>query len=112
MTDIRAIAVVDPGIQWTELVHVPHARVLEGDPATSTVVLDSSERHQLGFWKATKGSFTTDHTGYIEYIRVLGGAGRLVSDNAEVTELKAGTTVLLPAGWKGRWEVDAELSKV
>ena len=43
---------------------------------------------------------------------MLSGAGRLVRDNGEVTELRPGTTVFMETGWKGRWEVDEPLAKV
>lgn len=99
-------------VSWPKLAPLPAERVLSGSPATATVFMNESAEYQLGLWKVTPGSFTTDHGGYIEFIHVVEGSGRLVSDAGSVTELRAGTTTLMPSGWKGRWEVDTTLTKV
>lgn len=99
-------------VSWPVFVPVPEAKVLTGAPETSTVVITESQQAQMGVWQVTPGSFTTDHSGYIEFIHVLSGAGRLVSETGTVTELGAKSTTVMPVGWKGRWEVDSTLTKV
>lgn len=112
MTATECTALNAEHVRWPELAPVAAERVLTGSPATSTVFLADSAGYQLGLWKVTPGAFTTDHTGYIEFVHIVEGLGRLVSETGSVTELQPGTTTLMPPGWKGRWEVDTTLTKV
>lgn len=112
MNPIEATLLDLADVSWPEFVAIPEAKVLTGTPETSTVVITESQRGQMGLWQVTPGSFTTDHTGYIEYIHILSGTGRLVSETGTVTELGAGSTTVMPVGWKGRWEIDTTLTKV
>ena len=99
-------------LKWEPFVSVPKDRVLAGQPETSTLLLVEAEDKQMRLWKVTPGAFATDHSGYIEYIQILDGAGRLVSETGTVTELRAGVNVVMPVGWRGRWEIDVPLTKV
>ncbi|MBX3094032.1 MAG: DUF861 domain-containing protein [Cryobacterium sp.] len=110
MTDIVALRTAD--IEWPEPAAFAPERVLSGNPVTSTVVVEDASGHQLGLWRVEPGEFTTDHVGYIEYIHILSGTGRLVDDAGTVTELGPEVTVLMPSGWKGRWVVDDTIVKV
>lgn len=112
MNSIESLALDLDQITWPDPVQVPVERIVSGTPMTSTIVVADSTEDQMGLWKATPGAFATDHTGYVEFIHILGGIGRLVSDAGMVTDLKPGTTTLMPEGWKGRWEIDATLTKV
>lgn len=109
---IDTAAVDLDAVDWPEMQPYPDEKILAGSPAAATVLLGDTGACQMGLWRVTTGSFTTDHVGYIEFIHVLSGAGRLVRDNGEVTELRPGTTVFMETGWKGRWEVDEPLAKV
>jgi uncharacterized cupin superfamily protein len=104
-------AVDSDRIQWPAFVAVPQAKVLSGAPETSTHVLRDTPKAQMGLWRVTPGAFSTDHAGYVEFVHIIGGSGRLVSEHGAVTELRAGSTALLPEGWRGRWEIDATLTK-
>jgi len=97
---------------WPELAPVQADRIIHGTPSTATVVMLDTPAHTMGLWKVTPGAFETNHAGYIEFIHVISGTGRLVSEAGVITELKAGTTSLMPEDWKGRWEVDETLTKV
>ncbi|MFK0005055.1 cupin domain-containing protein [Paenarthrobacter sp. NPDC090522] len=109
-THVRTINVAET--EWPARVKIPAHRILTGAPAASTLTLEESGTHQLGLWQVTPGAFTTDHAGYLEYIHVTKGRGRLVSDTGVVQELSPGTTTVIPVDWKGRWEIDNTLTKV
>ncbi|WP_423185166.1 cupin domain-containing protein [Arthrobacter sp. NyZ413] len=99
-------------VAWPELASVPVDNIIAGLPKAATVVITESPTYQLGLWKVTPGAFSSDHTGYAEFIHVIEGSGRLVSEFGTVTELRPGTTSLMPSGWRGRWEIDTPLTKV
>lgn len=107
-----AVRIGTAGIRWPEWVALPAERVLSGNPVTSTVVVDGAAGRELGLWKARPGEFTTDHVGYIEYVHILSGAGRIVDDAGTVTELGPDVTVFMPVGWRGRWVIDETIVKV
>ncbi|MBW9110411.1 DUF861 domain-containing protein [Microbacterium trichothecenolyticum] len=99
-------------INWPDDVAIAAERVVAGSPTASTFAIEDTATHQVGLWRVTPGEFLTDHTGYTEYIHVLAGAGRLIDDDGAVLELWPGVTVLMQPGWKGRWVVDATITKV
>lgn len=97
---------------WPEGQPIADARVIAGSPTTSTIAMDHKDDRKFGLWRATPGAFTTDHAGYTEFIHVVEGRGRLVSDQEVITELRPGTSVVIPSGWRGRWEIDQTLTKI
>lgn len=98
-------------ITWPDATPIAADRIISGSPSASTLVLHDGGSFQLGLWRVTEGEFTTDHTGYIEYIHILGGHGQLVDLDGNVTQLSAGVTVLMEEGWRGRWVVNETISK-
>lgn len=99
-------------LDWPQMIAVPPERVVSGHPEASTVSIVEAAGIQMGLWKVTPGVFSTDHAGYIEFIHILDGVGRLVSETGEVTDLNAGVTTVTPIGWRGHWEIDDTLTKV
>ena len=109
---IDTAAVDLDAVDWPEMELYPEHKILAGAPSAATVLLGDTGNCQMGLWRVTAGSFSTDHVGYIEFVHILSGSGRLVRDDGTVTELRPGTTVFMETGWKGRWEVDEPLAKV
>lgn len=112
MTTITASRADYGSVAWPQPVPIAPERVIHGAPAAETVILQDSLGHQLGLWRVSAGEFTTDHPDYVEYIHIVEGTGQLIDDQGTVTDLTAGTTVLMPAGWKGRWLVTERITKV
>lgn len=108
---MTAMRLVTGDVTWPESTAIAADRVISGSPRASTLVLHESGACQLGLWNVTEGEFTTDHAGYVEYIHILGGRGRLVDLDGNVTHLSAGVTVLMDEGWNGRWVVEETISK-
>lgn len=106
------VRVETSGIDWPDDVAIASQRVIAGAPAASTFVVESAAGRELGLWRVAPGEFTTEHAGFVEFIHVLSGAGRLLGDDGSTIELHAGVVVLLERGWKGRWVVEETLTKV
>jgi uncharacterized cupin superfamily protein len=100
------------GVQWPELVSMPDTRVVFGQPTHSTIVISDEDNIQLGFWRGTPGAFTTDHAGYLEFVYIVEGSGRLVADDGTIEELSPGKAVVMPFNWVGRWEIEETITKV
>lgn len=98
-------------LTWPEPAAIAPERILAGSPVASTVVLHDADGYQLGLWRVSEGSFVTDHAGYLEYIHILEGRGQLIDDEGTVAALEPGVTVLMNAGWKGRWVVEETIVK-
>jgi uncharacterized cupin superfamily protein len=98
-------------VDWPVAVDVPSDRVLRGKPTANTLVLEDAPSHQIGLWRVSTGGFSTDHTGYLEFVQIIEGRGRLIDENGLVTELSAGVTVVMPRGWKGQWDITETLTK-
>ena len=112
MTAPTATRLTLTDIDWPEAVAIAPERVLDGAPVASTVVVEDDPGHQLGLWRVSPGEFTTDHAGYVEYIHILEGCGRLIDEAGISTDLAPGVTVLMQPGWKGRWVVEQTITKV
>lgn len=97
---------------WPNATSIAKERVIDGSPSASTLVLSDTAGVQMGMWRVTPGAFSTDHAGYLEYIHITEGTGRLVSESGQTTALSPGVTTLMPDGWRGRWEIDTTLTKV
>ncbi|MEV4954083.1 cupin domain-containing protein [Paenarthrobacter nitroguajacolicus] len=109
---MSAVATTIGAAQWPMPNPVSPERVISGQPATSTLVLNDSVRAQSGLWKVSPGEFTTKLTGYQEFIHIVDGQGKLVRDDGETIILQPGVVVSLPEGWAGRWLIEATLVKV
>lgn len=66
---------------------------------------------QAGVWECGPGEFTTARAGLHEVCQILSGSGSLTSDDGETVELCAGSTIVIPDGWRGVWRIDETLRK-
>ena len=98
-------------VEWPEFMPLPAERVIQGNPTHSTVVISDEDRSQFGLWRATPGSFNTDHKDYLEFVFIIEGRGRLVSQDGSFEELVPGKAALMPFDWVGRWEIEETITK-
>ncbi|SJM64506.1 cupin domain-containing protein [Gulosibacter sp. 10] len=109
MTTAIALSLND--VEWPAAEAIASDRVRSGSPEASTLVLHEGSGRQVGLWTVSPGEFTTDHTGYVEYVHIIQGRGRLVDEAGNAIELRPGITVLMESGWKGRWVVEEQITK-
>ena len=77
----------------------------------ATYVAWSAGPVQAGVWECDRGEFTTSRHGLHEVCQILRGAGRLIAEDGTVSELSPGTTVVIPDGWSGVWQIDEDMRK-
>ena len=73
-------------------------------PTSNLELLKSADAHfTAGLYKAGAGDFPIDAYPEDEFCYFLSGSVKLTSADGSVLELKAGDSVFIPKGWKGRW---------
>lgn len=73
-------------------------------PTSNLALLKSADAHfTAGLYKAGAGDFPIDSYPEDEFCYFLSGSVKLTSADGTVLELKAGDSVVIPKGWKGRW---------
>ncbi len=81
-------------------------RLLSGDPVQSVrnVYADPTGRFFAGTWTSTPGRWRVDYTEH-EFCRLLRGRIRIEDETGRVNSYMAGDSFVIPAGFKGIWEV-------
>lgn len=67
---------------------------------------------EVGVWECDPGHFTATRDGYDEICQVLAGSATVHTDGGESVELRPGSTLAMPAGWRGSWQVHETIRKV
>ena len=76
-------------------------------PVTDVVLMKSRDgRFEAGLYEAGPSDYAIDAYPDDEFIYVLSGAITLVSADGSVVEGRAGESLVIPRGWKGRWKTD------
>jgi uncharacterized protein len=99
---------------WTHPLgdQVLHPRVDGGEPMMSEHELWKANGLEIGLWACTPGSFATHRDGFDEVVHILEGSGHIIGADGVAFELRPGATVVLPNGYRGRWEIAAPLRKL
>jgi len=81
-------------------------RLVRGAPwqAAANAWSDPSERFHCGVWEGDVGAWRVRYTEH-EFCHILSGRVRMIGDDGSVTEVVAGDSFVIPAGFEGVWEV-------
>lgn len=84
-----------------------------GNPELTTLTVDPGVDAQTGVWECQPGGWPVVDRPNTEVCYILSGSARLTDDvTGQVTEIAAGSFVILPLGWSGRWDVSETVRKV
>jgi uncharacterized cupin superfamily protein len=72
----------------------------------------TGERARTGYWECGTGTFTAQRDGVHEICYIVSGRASLRDASGTVTEVSAGTILVLPAGWNGTWDVHEPVEKM
>lgn len=109
----------------TTLIHVPTADTRadladagvragadSGNPTLTTLPVDPGNNAKTGIWECRPGGWPVVDRADTEVCYILSGRATLTDDETgETTEISAGSFVVLPVGWTGRWEVTETVRK-
>lgn len=81
-------------------------RVLSGEPVQSTWLeyADEASGFYVGRWRCTPGKWRIAYTEQ-EYCLLLSGSSVLTADDGTALTVRAGDAFVIPAGFRGTWEV-------
>ncbi len=96
-----------------ELLQVPEEKLLAGDPSQgiSNLYSDPSAQFHSGIWEAEPATWRVNYTEH-EFCHILQGRIRMTDDQGTVTEVSAGDSFVVPAGYRGTWQVLEKARKV
>jgi len=81
-------------------------KVLSGEPRQTTWLefADEASGFYVGRWRCTPGRWRIAYTEQ-EYCLLLSGVSVLTADDGTATTVRAGDAFVIPAGFRGTWEV-------
>ncbi|MGP9723050.1 cupin domain-containing protein [Corynebacterium sp. AOP40-9SA-29] len=83
-----------------------------GDPQLNTLPVDNGTDASTGIWECQPGGWPVVDRADTEVCFILSGRATLTDDDTgETTEIGAGSFVILPVGWTGRWDVTETVRK-
>ena len=91
----------------------PRVGADNGTPYTSGRILHTSADGsiEVGIWESTPGGWSIVDRPNTETVMILGGRATITDADGTRHELVAGTSLTLPLGWSGRWDIHETLRK-
>ena len=83
----------------------PRTGADSGAPMMSGRVLYEGAGVEVGFWRCTPGGWAIVDRPDTESVLILEGRARITDESGLMIELTAGSALVLPAGWSGRWDI-------
>lgn len=90
----------------------PRVGADRGAPMTAIRVILDAPPIQVGVWECTPGGWAIVDRPNTEIIQVVSGRATLTDADGAVRDLAAGSVVVLPVGWSGRWDITETIRKV
>lgn len=102
-----------PSAALREALTLAAGKLLAGDPrqGVSNAYSDPSGQFHAGVWDAEPATWRVDYTEH-EYCEILEGRIRLCHEDGDVREVGPGDRFVVPAGWRGTWQVLERARKV
>ena len=83
----------------------PRTGADSGAPMMSGRVLYQGPGVEVGIWRCTPGGWAIVDRPDTESVLILEGRARITDASGSMVELTAGSALVLPAGWSGRWDI-------
>jgi uncharacterized cupin superfamily protein len=83
-----------------------------GQQERSATAWAAGDDVRTGYWECGTGTFTAVREGAHEICYIVAGRASLRDAEGTITEIGSGTVLILPAGWRGIWEVHEPVEKM
>jgi uncharacterized cupin superfamily protein len=90
----------------------PRVPSLSGEPVESVHELHRDGHARTGVWECTPGSFDSARNGDTEVMHFVAGDATITSADGETYEIRPGSVLVAPDGWRGVWEIRQTVRKV
>ncbi|HWI30053.1 MAG TPA: cupin domain-containing protein [Microbacterium sp.] len=97
-------------VQLGEFAQKPTA--LTPDLVEASVDLWTEGDASAGYWECSPGTFTAVRDGYTEVCEIAWGSATIQPDDGDPVLITAGSTLIMPDGWRGTWTVHEQLRKL
>jgi uncharacterized cupin superfamily protein len=105
--------VSDPAPEAIALtVRGPRVPALAGEPVESVRELHHDGRGKTGVWECTPGRFESARAGTTEVMHFVAGEATITTADGTAHEIRPGTVIVAPDGWRGVWDVRETVRKV
>lgn len=89
----------------------PKPTSLTGQVEASLSVWDGDAQTSTGVWECGPGEFTAVRANSTEICQILSGSGTVRGADGTSAELRPGSLLVLPMGWRGTWVVKETIRK-
>jgi uncharacterized cupin superfamily protein len=79
-------------------------KIVSGDPVHTTWNLEERDGLYAGIWQSTPGAWRISYDEW-EYCHIRSGHSRLISEDGDTRDVRAGDSFLIRPGFKGIWDV-------
>lgn len=85
-----------------------------GQPQTAGRILHTSADGtiEVGIWECTPGGWSIEDRPNTETVMILSGQATITDVDGTRHPLTPGTSLTLPLGWSGRWDIEETIRKV
>lgn len=83
-----------------------------GDPQVKSAQISDNDGIKTGIWECTPGGWPIENRQDCEVAHILKGKATITDASGAKQELSAGSVIVLPKGWTGRWDVTETVRKV
>jgi uncharacterized cupin superfamily protein len=90
----------------------PREGATAGAPVESEFELYNDGRVELGVWECTPGEFPSVKDGITEQMLFLSGDATISGDDSTSYEVRPGSLLVTPDGWRGTWQIRDTVRKV
>lgn len=108
---IKSITITDVATSDAGEHHEKATAEAEAQTESSRTVWESAEGIRSGVWEVTPGTFTSTRPAYHEMCQIVSGRATIVEPDGTEFEIRAGSLLITPEGWTGKWIVHETLRK-
>lgn len=85
-----------------------------GEPQTAGRILHTSADGtiEVGIWECTPGGWSIEDRPNTETVMILSGRATITDIDGTRHALAPGSSLTLPLGWSGRWDIEETIRKV
>ncbi len=100
------------GAESMELTAGQRAGADSGDPQVKAAGISDQDGVKSGVWECTPGGWPIENRADCEVAQILSGQATITDADGTKRQLTAGSVIVLPKGWTGRWDVTETVRKV